>query len=122
MKSLNKKIGNYGEDIADTFLRNNGYTILKRNYRNRFGEIDLICSKKDILSFIEIKTRYSTSFGSPCESINYKKRKNIIFMSKFFLTENNIHNYFVRYDILEIFLNLNSDNHKIIFTTDAFRL
>lgn len=122
MKSLNKKIGNYGEDIAYTFLKNNGYTILKRNYRNRFGEVDFICSKKDILSFIEIKTRYFNSFGSPCESINYKKRKNIIFMSKFFLTENNIHNYFIRYDILEVFLNLNSDNHKIIFTTDAFRL
>lgn len=122
MKSLNKDIGKYGEDIAFKFLKYKNYKILKRNYRNRFGEIDFICTKNDILSFIEVKTRYFNNFGTPCESVNLRKKKNIIFMSKFFLTEHTLNHYFIRYDIIEIFLNLNSDKYKILFTKDAFRL
>lgn len=42
MKNYNKAIGKYGESIARDFLINNGYKILDMNYRNRYGEIDII--------------------------------------------------------------------------------
>ncbi|WP_394896049.1 YraN family protein, partial [Clostridium baratii] len=45
MKKYNKDIGNYGEDLASSYLINKGYKIIDRNFSNRFGEIDIICSK-----------------------------------------------------------------------------
>ncbi|MDZ4907388.1 YraN family protein, partial [Clostridium perfringens] len=43
MNSYNKCIGTYGEDLASSYLKSKGYYILSRNFRNRYGEIDLIC-------------------------------------------------------------------------------
>lgn len=121
MKSLNKPIGNYGEDIASNFLTSNGYKIIKRNYFKKFGEIDIICLKKDILVFVEVKSRYQKNFGSGIEYITKKKINRIKKLTEYFLLEKQITNYFVRFDIVEIYFNYNDLKHKIIHTKDAFR-
>ncbi|MGL4849065.1 MAG: YraN family protein [Clostridium sp.] len=122
MKKLNKTIGNYGEDLAEKFLLSKGFKILKRNFRNRFGEIDFICQKDSTISFVEVKTRYSNTFGFPLESVTSKKRKNIIYLSKYYILENNVTDFFLRFDILEIYLNHNNDNIKFNFLENAFQL
>ncbi|MDU5107815.1 YraN family protein, partial [Clostridium sp.] len=85
MKRYNKDIGSYGEDLAIDYLKNKGYTIVARNFRNRNGEIDLVCKYLDIIIFIEVKSRYSYHFGLPRESVTYFKQKKIIYISKYFL-------------------------------------
>lgn len=49
-------IGKIGENITDTFLSNNGFVIIERNYRTRYGEIDIIARKDNVLRFIEVKS------------------------------------------------------------------
>lgn len=74
----NKIIGKYGEDIAKNFLIKNGFKILESNYRySKIAEIDIIALKKDILHFIEVKTRTQEFFGSPLEAITQNKYKQI---------------------------------------------
>ena len=51
MKKYNKAIGNYGETLSRDFLINNGYNILDMNYRNRYGVIDIICRKNNLIIF-----------------------------------------------------------------------
>lgn len=55
-KTQKQKIGQLGEDIACKFLVKQGYTILERNYWKKWGEIDVVAQKGDILHFIEVKT------------------------------------------------------------------
>ncbi|RJQ49683.1 MAG: YraN family protein [Nitrospiraceae bacterium] len=71
------KLGQKGEGVAVSFLRKNGYIIIERNYRNTFGEIDIIAKDNETLVFIEVKTRESIEFGLPFESVTMKKRKKI---------------------------------------------
>lgn len=53
----NIKIGQIGEDLACQYLLNNKYKIIDRNYREKWGEIDIICKDKNgVLVFIEVKT------------------------------------------------------------------
>ena len=85
MKKYNKVIGSYGENIASDFLINNGYNILDMNYRNRYGEIDIICRKNGLIIFCEVKSRYTNSFGNPIESVTYYKQKQIIKLSQIYL-------------------------------------
>lgn len=49
-------IGKIGENITDTFLKKNGITIIERNYRTRYGEIDIIARKDNVLRFVEVKS------------------------------------------------------------------
>ena len=51
-----KKIGNAGEDKACSFLEDNGYKILERNFRTRTGEVDIVALKGFTVVFVEVKT------------------------------------------------------------------
>ncbi len=69
--------GNKGENVAATFLLQNGYTILQRNWRFKHWEIDIIASKENKLHFVEVKTRTSKKFGNPEEGVNEKKMSSL---------------------------------------------
>src|SRR3954466_776309 len=66
-----------GEKLAATWLISKGYILKETNWRYRHWEVDLIAEKGDTLHFIEVKTRRSTKFGNPEESINKQKMKNL---------------------------------------------
>ena len=86
-KSNNKVTGNLGEDIAAATLEKQGYTIVTRNYRRRYGEIDLIVKKGNRLYFVEVKARKSRDFGNPLESITPRKQKIIYRVAQGYLQE-----------------------------------
>lgn len=71
-------IGRWGEDTAAAFLESNGVKIIARNYRTEYGELDIIGKQGDHLIMFEVRTRTSTKFGHPEESINFRKRNHLI--------------------------------------------
>ena len=76
---INKaETGLTGETIAKNFLQKKGYTIIKQNFRTRYSEMDLIVKKRDILVFVEVRTKTNEHFGSPEETINKNKINRLI--------------------------------------------
>jgi putative endonuclease len=75
--SYQKRIGRSGEQIAAAFLQEKGYQILDENYTSRYGELDLVVMDLDMVVFVEVKTRTSTRFGLPEESISPEKLERI---------------------------------------------
>lgn len=69
-----KDIGDEGENLACSLLQRRGYLIVGRNVRGRFGEIDIVAKKSGIYHFIEVRLRSNTTFGTPVETVNIKKR------------------------------------------------
>ena len=100
--AANKKLGRKGEKLAVKYLKRGGYKILKRNYVNPFGEVDIIAQKEDTVAFIEVKTRLSDVFGAPSEAVNYSRKQRYISAAKYFFYERAI-DCTVRFDIIEIF-------------------
>lgn len=88
MKQKNYEVGKLGERIASEFLVKKGFRILKRNFRTRFGEIDLICAKDGKLVFIEVKLKVGEDFGTPEEMIGDDKIVQIERTAQRFLLEN----------------------------------
>ncbi len=121
MKKFNKDIGSYGEDLALIYLKENNYSLISKNFRTSNGEIDLICKFKDIIVFIEVKSRYSFHFGIPCEAVTYYKQKQIINISKYFLFKYKLLNYNCRFDVIEVYFNKNNNLYNIEHIKDAFR-
>jgi putative endonuclease len=79
-----KNLGLLGENLALKHLKSKGYKILQRNFHSIFGEIDIIGIEGGDLVFIEVKTRWSQSFGSPEEAIIPWKIKRIIRAGEYF--------------------------------------
>ncbi len=72
-----KNIGDRGETLAAAYLKNKGYQVLERNYTSRYGELDLILKDSGMVVFAEVKTRTSSAFGRPEESITPAKLERI---------------------------------------------
>jgi len=85
-----KDLGKWGEELAILFLKEKGYKILARNYRNHFGEIDIIASLGEKIIFLDVKTRYSAQSGLPEEAINPKKIQKILKTAQLYLLKNNL--------------------------------
>lgn len=101
-------IGNLGEESACEYLQKFGYEIVERNYRSRYGEIDIIAKKNKFLVVIEVKKRKNTSYGRACEFVTPIKQEKIKNTFLMYLTENKI-DLQPRFDVIEI--NNNILNH-----------
>ncbi|WP_026882310.1 YraN family protein [Clostridium akagii] len=120
MKHLNKDIGNHGENIAAQYLVNNKYTIIERNFRCKFGEIDIIAYNLDYLCFVEVKTRYETKFGFPLEAVNITKQHKIQRIAEFYIYEKNCYNLNFRFDVVEVLLNTINNECNVELIKNAF--
>lgn len=121
MKKLNKEVGNYCENLATSYLKDHGYLILERNFRNFLGEIDIICKANDLLVIIEIKGRYSYGYGLPRESVTITKQKSIIKVATSYISYKKLNNINLRFDVIEIYLNSQNTLFKVNHIKDAFR-
>jgi putative endonuclease len=96
-------LGKYGEQLAGIYLMGERFNILYKNWKYSYYEIDMICSRDDILHFIEIKTRRSLAFGYPDEDVDEKKLEKLMVAAEEFLFLNPGWER-VQYDILSIYL------------------
>ena len=94
--------GHEGEERALVYLKKQGYTLLERNFRSRFGEIDIIASEGGYTVFVEVKLRNVSSFGTSLESISAEKRRRLIKTAHFYLKQKKAYDKKVRFDVLGI--------------------
>lgn len=92
--------GSLGEKEAEKYLTKIGYSILDRNFRSRFGEIDIIAKNGGQVVFVEVKTRTQEMFGTPLEAITHQKLRKIIKTAQYYILRNNISDY--RFDAIEV--------------------
>lgn len=70
--------GRQGENIAQEYLKNCGYKIIDKNWHySKNAEIDIIAEDKDVIVFVEVKTRTSLNYGHPFEAISKEKIEKI---------------------------------------------
>ncbi|MCL4478155.1 MAG: YraN family protein [Deltaproteobacteria bacterium] len=101
-----RKVGNKGEDAAVGFLKENKYKILDRNYRSKFGEIDIIAGDQKYTVFVEVRSKNTEFYGNAEESIVKKKKKRITLTAMTYIQKNHLENSPVRFDVVVI----NPDN------------
>lgn len=97
-----ERLGEKGEKEACRWLKKQGYRILERNYRCKVGEIDIIARDEDILSFVEVKTRSSTQFGSPFEAVDLRKQKQISRVALDYLASHRVDAVAIRFDVIAV--------------------
>lgn len=104
MKKINKReIGSAYEQKAVKYLKNNGYTIIEQNYFCKYGEIDIIAKKNDMLVFVEVKYRKNSKVGLGESAVNKNKQTHIIRSAQnYLITKYKTDEVACRFDVIAI--------------------
>jgi putative endonuclease len=86
----NQRVGKWGEEAVAAYLAERGYTVVARNARTPYGEIDIVARQGDITIFVEVKTRTSNKMGLPEDSVNLRKQAHMLACAEHYAAENAI--------------------------------
>ena len=110
-----KQIGNTGEELVVQHLLRDGFAVRARNYSKRYGEIDIIAQKNDVLAFIEVKLR-SKAYFDTTEVITRSKQRKIIMVAKEYISSHTIEDKVCRFDVALI----EKDSNSLCYIPNAF--
>jgi len=108
------KLGNWGEDQASLYLQQQGLRLVDRHYRQKWGEIDLICRDGESWVFVEVKTRASLSQPSAVEAVTAAKRRRIVRAALSYMKWKRLQGQAMRFDLVLI------EGGQIEWIPDAF--
>lgn len=116
---IRNKTGVWGEIYTSRYLRNRDYKILSTNYVCRFGEIDIVALKDNVLCFVEVKTRNEKTKIRPAEAVDEGKTERLRMTAKSFVSFSKIICR-TRFDVSEVYLDDNNSLVSINYIENAF--
>jgi putative endonuclease len=89
--SYTKNIGNAAEESVARVMMHKGFTLIAKNYNvPGSGELDLVMRKGSCIYVVEVRSRLTTDWQSPLESIDYNKRKKLLKTTRIFTARNGL--------------------------------
>jgi putative endonuclease len=95
-------LGKKGEELAIAQLRALKYKIIERNFKCALGEIDIIAREKDMLVFVEVKTRRTKDFGGPAAAVNQRKQRQLSRVALTYLNLKKLVEMPARFDVVAV--------------------
>ena len=102
MTERRKRLGERGENAAAAFLERAGMTVVERNWRCPAGEIDVVALDGKPLVLCEVKTRRSTSKGTPEQSVTAAKRRKYAKLAAAYMQQTGLDSVTVRFDVITL--------------------
>jgi putative endonuclease len=102
MPTSRTKLGTRGEGLAQGFLREKGYLVLETNYRCPCGEIDIVAQDGNELVFVEVRTRRTTRYGTPEESLTAAKARHLVAAAEEYLQQRGDNSTAWRIDLIGV--------------------
>ena len=115
-----KKIGRMGEEVAATYLRQNGYQILARNWSTRLGEIDLIAKKQQEIVFVEVRTTRGLRFGYGFQSVDVRKQQRVRRLAMQYIQQHKLGHLPIRFDVISVLMNREDQVLQLDHIPNAF--
>jgi len=119
-KWFGKLLGDQGERAAVKFLKQQGYSVLARQYRTDLGEIDIIALDRETVVFVEVKTRQSDLKGQPFEAVTRQKQSQLTRLASSFLKNHQLLNSPARFDVISILWTVQKSDPEIQHFQNAF--
>lgn len=95
-------LGRRGEAVAADYLRERGWVLLARNFRAGPRELDLVVARGGVIAFVEVKTRSTTTGGTPLEPIGALKRRTVEAAARRWILENGRPGAIYRFDAIAV--------------------
>lgn len=117
-----KWTGDWGEAQTAAWLERQGYEILERNWRCRYGELDIVAAKGAYLAFVEVKTRRNSRFMAAREAVDGRKQRRVRLAACQWLAEHPEEaERRARFDVAEVYLEGPGGKPQLCYIADAFQ-
>ncbi|HUC42615.1 MAG TPA: YraN family protein [Candidatus Sulfotelmatobacter sp.] len=113
------RLGLAGEAVAERHLTSVGLRVVARRFRTRWGEVDLVACEGDLVVFVEVKSRSTTSFATPGEAVTRAKQRRLARAAQAFLTRAGWSERACRFDVVEVVAE--NGRARVRHIRDAFR-
>ena len=117
-------VGDIGEDIVCRYLERNGHSVIERNYRKKWGEIDIIAQKEGVVHFVEVKTVSDSGMGEigidsyrPEDNVHPRKLKRLARVVATYLA-NGRDDVAWQFDIAAVFLDKVNKKARVRYLQD----
>jgi putative endonuclease len=121
VRTARKRLGDRGEAEAAAWLSAQGYEVLDRNVRTRFGEIDLVARRGGVVVFVEVKSRTGVGFGHPGEAVAALKQRRLGRLASAYLRQHRIDDCEARFDVIAVFAGGDGEIVRLEHIPDAFQ-
>ncbi|NMO96138.1 YraN family protein [Paenibacillus lemnae] len=120
-KITKQQKGAAAEEAAVRFLMLKGLQILDRNWRCRFGELDIVALDRDQLVFVEVRSRSATGFfGTPGESVDFRKIQQVRGTARQYIHMNHYDHMQIRFDVVAVILSAELEEESLDHIPNAF--
>ncbi|MEO7043004.1 MAG: YraN family protein [Gemmatimonadaceae bacterium] len=126
MLTQRQQLGIRGETIAGRWLEAHDWIILDRRFRNGHRDLDIVVCRTEpgttsrLVAFVEVRTRFSTDFGTPAETVGWKKQRELVRSARVWIASNRRSGDNYRFDVLGVIVG--QGGTKIQYVPDAFWL
>ena len=97
-----RRLGQWGEELVARDLEAKGWTILARNFRCRFGELDIVAAREGVLAFVEVKLRRGSAFAPARAFVTADKQRRLRTAAELYLQEQP-GQFQPRFDVAEVY-------------------
>jgi putative endonuclease len=94
--------GRGGEEAAVLYLERQGYQIRSRNFRCRFGELDVVAEKEGTVCFVEVRMRSTATWGDPSQTVSWGKQRKVVKAALHYMFANALGDRMVRFDVISV--------------------
>jgi putative endonuclease len=113
-------LGRKAEDAAAQYLHNQGYRIIERNFRCPLGEMDIIAEDIDVLVFVEVRSKRSSYFGLPQETVAWVKQQKLRRLASYYLKVKKAWDKNCRFDVVGVLFDEENKIKSLELIKDAF--
>jgi putative endonuclease len=120
MSAASQVLGEFGERIAERWLRQRGWRVVQRRFRNGHRDIDLVVEHEGLVAFVEVKARRGNTFGDPVAAVNWKKQKELGRSARVWIARHGRREDAYRFDVVGVLVD--GDRVRVRHVEGAFSL
>jgi putative endonuclease len=120
MSAARQAFGQLGERIAERWLRQRGWHVVERRFRNGRRDIDLVVRRESTVAFVEVKARKGDDFGGPVEAVHWRKQRELKRSAQVWIDRHGQPPEDYRFDIVGVLVS--GDRVRVRHIQDAFAI
>jgi putative endonuclease len=120
MSAARQAFGKLGERIAERWLRQRGWYVVERRFRNGRRDIDLVVRREGTVAFVEVKARKGDEFGGPVEAVHWRKQRELRRSAQVWIDRHGQSAETYRFDIVGVLVS--GDRVRVRHIADAFEI